>query len=84
MDRNHVPTGQNHDGGPGGRRLAAVLLVAGVVVSFAAGALHQGATNDGRVYGSWDRCIWRLSASGAGACIRLMGGGAAWQLQARL
>jgi hypothetical protein len=51
MDRNHVPTGQNHDGGrtqdggPGTRRLAAVLLVSGVVVSFAAGALHPEGAN---------------------------------------
>jgi hypothetical protein len=46
MDPHHVPAGQNHDdgqnhdGGQSPRRLAAVLLVAGVVVSFAAGALH--------------------------------------------
>lgn len=51
MDSNHVPTGRNndggpnHDGGPGARRLVAVLLVAGVVVSFAAGALHPEGTN---------------------------------------
>ncbi|MFE5838413.1 DUF4386 family protein [Arthrobacter sp. NPDC056493] len=45
MDTNHVPAGQNYDGGPGVRRLAAVLLVTGVVVSFAAGALHPEGAN---------------------------------------
>ncbi|PNH79998.1 hypothetical protein [Arthrobacter sp. AFG20] len=45
MDTRHVPTGQNHDDGPSPRRLAAVLLVAGVVLSFAAGALHPEGAN---------------------------------------
>ncbi|MGN7252343.1 DUF4386 family protein [Arthrobacter sp. SAFR-014] len=51
MDADHAPAGQNlhygqnHDGGQSARRLAAVLLVAGVVVSFAAGALHPEGAN---------------------------------------
>lgn len=51
MDTNHVPAARNSDGGPdrdsgpGARRLAAVLLVSGVVVSFAAGALHPEGAN---------------------------------------
>ncbi|MFE4544399.1 DUF4386 family protein [Arthrobacter sp. NPDC056727] len=51
MDTNHVPAGRNsdggpdRDGGPGARRLAAVLMVSGVVVSFAAGALHPEGAN---------------------------------------
>lgn len=48
MDRKH-DGGQHHashnDGGPGVGRLAAVLLVAGVVLSFAAGALHPEGAN---------------------------------------
>ena len=45
MDTHHVRAGQNYDGGRSPRRLAAVLLVAGVAVSFAAGALHPEGAN---------------------------------------
>ncbi|UKA53786.1 hypothetical protein LFT45_19070 [Arthrobacter sp. FW305-BF8] len=49
MDADHAPAGQNlhygqnHDGGQSARRLAAVLLAAGVVVSFAAPLHPEGA-----------------------------------------
>ena len=48
MDPNHVPAGRDSGGGrysgggPGVRRLPAVLLVAGVVLSLGFGALHPG------------------------------------------